>query len=108
MGTRGRQRKLQSTTQPGFGLPPGGVCNYPLCGKRSVEDAVRMSTGDEIAGATGAGVKFRAERKLGGSAEALAPHRLYCVFIRFGDPQSHGDSLSVAVSRTFPPQHATH
>ncbi len=28
----------------------------------------------KIAGATGGDVKFRAERKLGGSAEALAPH----------------------------------
>ncbi len=43
---------------------------------RSVEDAVRKNTGDEIAGATGTDVTLRAERKLGGSAEALAPQTL--------------------------------
>jgi hypothetical protein len=32
-----------------------------------------MRTGDKIAGATGSDVKLRAERKLGGRAEAL-PH----------------------------------
>jgi hypothetical protein len=41
-------------------------------------------TGDKIAGATGADVKLRAERKLGGRAEALTPHRLRSVFISFG------------------------
>ncbi len=37
-----------------------------------MKEAVK-NTGDEIAGATGVCVKLRAERKLGGSAEALAP-----------------------------------
>ncbi len=44
------------------------------------------NTGDEIAGATGTDVTLRAERKLGGSAEALAPHTLRSVFIPFGGP----------------------
>ncbi len=44
------------------------------------------NTGDEIAGATGTDVTLRAERKLGGSAEALAPHTLRSVFIAFGGP----------------------
>ncbi len=35
---------------------------------------------------TGADVKLLAERKLGGSAEALAPHWLRGVFIPFGGP----------------------
>ena len=35
-----------------------------------------------IAGATGADVKLRAERKLGGSAEALAPQWPRGVFVR--------------------------
>jgi hypothetical protein len=43
-------------------------------------------TGDKIAGATGGDVKLRAERKLGRSAEALAPRRLRSVFIAFGGP----------------------
>ena len=34
--------------------------------------------------------------KLGCSAEALAAHRLHCVFIDFGGPQGHGESLPVA------------
>jgi hypothetical protein len=33
-----------------------------------------------------ADVKFRAERKLGGRAEALTPQRLRSVFIAFGGP----------------------
>jgi hypothetical protein len=33
----------------------------------------RIITGDKIAGATERAVRFRAERKLGGRAEALAP-----------------------------------
>ena len=44
---------------------------------RSVEDTIRTSTGDKIAGVTGVEVKFLAERKLGGRAEALAPHALH-------------------------------
>ncbi len=34
----------------------------------SVEDAIGRVTGDKIAGATGADIKLRAERKLGGRA----------------------------------------
>jgi hypothetical protein len=66
---------------------------------RSVEDAVGTSTGDKIAGATGSDVKLRPERKLGGSAEALAPHRLDSVFIRFGGPQGHAVSVEDALLR---------
>ena len=40
---------------------------------RTPEDAAGTDTGDEIAGATDIEVKLRAERKLGGRAEAL-PH----------------------------------
>ncbi len=49
----------------------------------SVEDAVYEV--HMIAGATGSDVKLRAERKLGGRAKALAPHR-HRVFIRSGGP----------------------
>jgi hypothetical protein len=68
----------------------------PILGFRSVEDAIGRVTGDKIAGATGSDVKLRAERKLGRSAEALAPRRPCSVFIAFGGPQGHGDSLPVA------------
>jgi hypothetical protein len=64
---------------------------------RSVEDAVGRVTGDKIAGATGADVKLRAERKLGGRAEALTPRRLRSVFISFGGPlRAMEHSLPVA------------
>ncbi len=51
-----------------------------------IENAVRTNTGDKIAGATGAYLKLRAERKLDGSAEAPAPQRPHSVFIQFGGP----------------------
>jgi hypothetical protein len=38
---------------------------------------VAHRTGDKIAGATGTDVKLRAGQKLGGRAEALAPHPSY-------------------------------
>jgi uncharacterized protein with HEPN domain len=38
----------------------------------------------------GSDVKLRAERKLGRSAEALAPQRPRGVFMRFGGPSGHG------------------
>jgi hypothetical protein len=44
-----------------------------------------MKAGDKIAGATGAKIKVRAERKLGGKAEAL-PHTGSRAFILFGGP----------------------
>ncbi len=64
-----------------------------LC--RSVEDAVGKSTGDKIAGATGAYVKLRAERKLGGRAEALAVQtvrRSYALWRPAGVRKSTGDT----------------
>jgi hypothetical protein len=45
------------------------------------------NTGDKIVGDTGGDVKIRAERKLGRSAEALAPQRLDGVLMRFGGPK---------------------
>ncbi len=63
--------------------------------RRSPEELIGLlkNTGDEIAGATGTDVTLRAERKLGGSAEALAPQTLRSVFIAFWRPAAgHGDS----------------
>jgi hypothetical protein len=71
---------------------------HKYCRIRSVEDAVGTRTGDKIAGATGADVKLRAERKLGGRAEALTPHRLRSVFISFGGALR-------AMERSLPSQH---
>ncbi len=48
----------------------------------SLEDAIGTTTGDKIAGATSVYVKVSAERKLGGRAEALAPHRLRGAAVR--------------------------
>ncbi len=60
--------------------------NFKYCRVRSVEDTVGRVTGDKIASAIGADVKLRAERKLGGRAEALTPQLLGSVFIFFGGP----------------------
>ncbi len=43
-------------------------CRRPFV-RHAVEDAVGEVTGDKIAGATGSEVKFRIERKLGGTVE---------------------------------------
>ncbi len=68
-------------------LVPRPQNDVPLPSHYSVQDEIRKSTGDKIAGATGGSltagdktaggagtdVKLRAERKLGGRAEALTP-----------------------------------
>jgi hypothetical protein len=59
----------------------------------------------EIAAATGADVKLRAERKLGGRAEALTPHRLRSVFISFGGPlraMEHSVEDAIQVGQEIP------
>jgi hypothetical protein len=57
----------------------------------NAEAAVRRVTDDKIARATGGDVKLRAERKLGRSAEALAPQR-QAVFIRSGGSRLPGNA----------------
>ena len=79
------RRKIAGAT--GFVLSRA-ASSFALVARRamvdSVEDAVGRVTGDKVAGAIGGDVKLRAERKLGGRAEALTPHRLRGVFISFG------------------------
>ncbi len=59
----------------GFVLSRSSVFGGPQGHGDSVEDAPRTNTGDKDRRRYRQDVKLRAERKLGGRAEALAPHR---------------------------------